>query len=79
MTTSISDLLTLRRRLSDAQIHHRPTRFRDDAVAVEVIVPGERWEIEFLEEGTVEVERFTSDGTIQGSSALDDLFSRFSD
>jgi hypothetical protein len=35
---------------------------RDDAVMVTVAVPGERWEIEFMSDGTVEVERFESTG-----------------
>ncbi len=35
---------------------------RNDAVMVTVAVPGERWEIEFINDGTVEVERFESAG-----------------
>jgi len=29
---------------------------------IEVTVPGQRWEIEFLEDGTVDIEKFISDG-----------------
>ncbi len=46
---------------------------------VEIAVPGERWEVEFLEDGSVDVERFLSDGTIAGAAAIRDLFERFSD
>lgn len=46
---------------------------RPQAVMVQVAVPGERWEIEFLTDGTVEVERFASDGTIADATALDVL------
>jgi hypothetical protein len=44
-----------------------------------VTVPGERWEIEYLEDGTIEIEIFRSDGELKGPEALNDLFSRFSD
>jgi len=33
-------------------------------------VPGQRWEIEFLGNGSVEVERFISNGEICGEEAL---------
>jgi hypothetical protein len=46
---------------------------------VSVAVPGERWEIEFLADGSVEVERFTSAGEIYGEEALDELFVLYSD
>src|SRR5262249_27373351 len=39
-------------------------RNRIDAVTVEVPAPGERWEVDFLDDGTIDVERFRSDGTI---------------
>jgi hypothetical protein len=37
-------------------------------------VPGERWEIEFLTDGAIEVERFVSRGEIEDSAALNELF-----
>ena len=40
--------------------------------------PGERWEIEFLEDGSVEVERFISGGQICGEEVLTELFARYS-
>jgi hypothetical protein len=46
---------------------------------VEAHVPGERWEIEFFEDGEIEVEIFRSDGSLRGADALEDLFRRFSD
>jgi len=44
-----------------------------------VAAPGERWEIEFLADGSVEVEKFTSNGEIHGEDILSELFSRYSD
>ena len=49
------------------------------AIAVEVVVPGERWEIEFLETGDLEVEIFKSNGVILDARALDDVCTRLSD
>ena len=46
---------------------------------VTVAVPGERWEVEFLNDGSVEVEKFVSNGEIGGEEALGELFSRYSD
>lgn len=47
---------------------------REDALMVLVATPGERWEIEFLADGDIEIERFRSDGQIAGPEALDDLW-----
>ena len=74
----MEQLLAFLNRLEEAKIHYRLNKVRD-AVMVEVAVPGERWEIEFFEDGHTEVERFVSDGEIRDGTALKDLFSRFSD
>jgi len=66
-------------KLDTAKIHYRLGRSRDDTVMVEAHVPGERWEIEFFEDGEIEVEIFRSDGSLRGADALEDLFRRFSD
>ena len=52
---------------------------RDEAIMVIAAAPGERWEIEFLDNGTVEVERFTSDGQIYGQEILKELLARYSE
>lgn len=44
-----------------------------DAVMVVVATPGTRWEVEFMDDGTVEVEKFQSDGTISDERLLPDL------
>ena len=45
---------------------------------VEVVVPGQRWEVEFLDDGTVDVEKFISDKDFYDESELDALFKEFS-
>ena len=76
MITQNARLLTFLNGLRAGKIHYRLDQHRDDAIMVEVAVPGERWEIEFLDDGTVEAEVFVSDGTIRDSHALDDLLTR---
>jgi hypothetical protein len=67
------DLTTFLRRLDAFRISYRLDRVRD-ATMVVVAVPGERWEVEFMDEGGVEVEMFRSDGTMADASALGALF-----
>ena len=72
-------VLAFLRRLEGARIHHEVASYREDALSVVVRVPGEYWEIDFLADGGVDVERFVSDGTLEDESALSELFARFSD
>lgn len=46
---------------------------------VTVAVSGERCEIEFLSDGSVDVEKFVSQGDVAGEEALSELFDRFSE
>jgi hypothetical protein len=55
-------------RLEKARIHYSLAYSRQDAVMVQIAVPGERWEVEFM-----------GDGTIVDGAALDELFALFSD
>ena len=72
-------MLTFLRDLEKAKIAYRLRHSRHDAVMVAINVPGERWEVEFLEDGDVDVERFVSAGGVTDESALTELFARFSD
>lgn len=75
---TMTDLAAFLARLRSANIFHRLRDTRDDAISVDVAVPGERWEVDFLVDGSVEIEVFRSDGTLYDDSRLDDLFDRFS-
>lgn len=71
------DLITLTSfldRLDDADIHYSLSSVREGAILVSVSVQDERWEVEFLADGEIEIEIFTSDGEIHDESMLDDLF-----
>jgi hypothetical protein len=73
------ELLSFLRRLKAAHIHYRLSDPTGGAVMVGVAVPGERWEIEFHEDGQVGVEVFGGSKGVQGPALLDDLFQRFGD
>jgi hypothetical protein len=75
----LADLFTLLRKLEDASIYYGLSATRPGAVRVDISVPGERWEVEFLDDGGVWVEIFRSSGSIEGQERLTDLFQRFSD
>ena len=79
MRDKLDNMLDLLRRLDKAKIYFTLLRVRDEAIMVMAHVPGERWEIEYMEDGTIMVEVFRSDGEIRGQKALDQLFSEFSD
>ena len=72
-------VLAFLHRLDAAKIHYILGHYRDDAVSVKIAVPGERWEVDFLDDGSVDVERFASNGEIYDESMLDELFAKYSD
>lgn len=72
--TALGALLSFVERLREAKISHRLDSVRD-AVMVIVDVPGERWEVEFFEDGEIDVERFISAGVERGTpERLESLF-----
>jgi hypothetical protein len=72
-------LLDFLRRLDTAHLSHRLTSLRPESVCVEVHVPGQRWEVEFMEDGSVEIERFVSNGEIADETEIEVLFRDFAD
>ena len=72
-------ITTLLKKLERAHIHYTLASHREDTIMVLVTVPGERWEIEFLGDGSIEVERFVSNGEICGEEALHELWTRYAD
>lgn len=59
--TSLGKLLAFLERLEELKLHYRLAHVRD-SIMVEIAVPGERWEVEFFDNGEVEIERFVSTG-----------------
>lgn len=75
-TPAYRQLLDFLSELETRKIAYSLDHIRDEAVMVSVAVPGERWEIEFLDDGSVDIERFVSTGTLCDQRALADLFAR---
>ena len=70
------DIFTFIARLKSAKIAFTLTTVRDDAIMVQIAVPGERWEVEFFANGDIEVERFYGPGAITGKPTIEELFDR---
>ena len=71
-------LLDFLDRLEDCKIYYRLNKVRD-AIMVEITVPGQRWEVEFFANGSIEIEKFITENVIHDETALDLLFKDFSD
>lgn len=78
-TDKIDRLLEFLQYLENQGISYTLGHHREEAIMVTVAVPGERWEVEFLRDGSVEVEKFISNGDIAGEEALNEFFSRHTD
>jgi hypothetical protein len=77
--TPLEKILELLNRLDKAKIHYRLAHNQEDAISIEVAVPGQRWEIDCYSNGVIDVEVFKSDGSVRDGSAIDDLFRDFAD
>ncbi len=71
-------LIELLEQLEYRKIYYRLNKIRD-SIMVEITVPGQRWEVEFMAEGDIQVEKFVSVGEICDEKELDVLFENFSD
>lgn len=68
--SGLDELLAFVSRLDSDHIHHSLSVERTNAV----MVPGQRWEVEFIADGSIEVEKFTSDGQLYHPSQVVGLF-----
>lgn len=72
--SELSELTDLLDRLDVAEIQYTLSSVREGAIVVGIDVPGEHWEVEFMDDGDIEVEVFRSDGQIFDFSIVEDLF-----
>ena len=75
----IKELIDFLNKLEDNKIFYKLNKVRHDAIMVEIAVPGQRWEVEFMADGSIEIEKFISDGEIYDEKELEVLFKDFSD
>ena len=63
-TDTFGHMLAVLNRLAAARIPYTIRHSRDDGIMAEVTVPGERWEIDFLDDGDIDIEVFRSTGGV---------------
>lgn len=76
---TIKELIEFLNELETKSIYYRLNKTRDESIMVEVTVPGQRWEIEFMNDGTIEIEKFVSDENFYDATELEVLIKEFSD
>jgi hypothetical protein len=68
-------LLALLDRLDQANAWYRLGHTRPGSIMIEVVFPGWHWEVEFMNDGAVEIERYRSvAGVEEQPKLLDELF-----
>lgn len=80
MNTGVfNNLVAFLDKLEHQRISYTLAHHREDALMVLMAVPGERWEIEFRSDGSIEIEKFLSPGEIYDKESLGELFARYAD
>ena len=63
-------LLSFLNRLDQLHVHYSLGHTRPESVMVDLALPGRRWEVEFMIDGAVEIERYESVAGVESDSAL---------
>ncbi len=63
-------------RLKESRIPFRLDISRARMILVDITLPGQRWEVEFAEDGDIDVEVFESQG-VESEERLEDLFREY--
>jgi hypothetical protein len=66
-------------KLERNKIYYTIKKSREIAIMILVDVPGQIWEIEFLDDGSIEIEKYISNGHIYDENEIETLFKDFSD
>ena len=61
-------------RLDAADIYYTLSSVKEGTVTVGISVPGEHWDVDFHDDGDVEVQVFTSAGEPEDFSSVEELF-----
>ena len=61
---NVRQIGTFLKDLDERKIYYRVNKIREDAVMVEITVPGQFWEVEFMDDGSIEIPKFISCGEI---------------
>jgi len=74
----LQKLIVFLTKLDENKIYYRLNKVRD-SIMVEIAVPGQRWEVEFMSDGTMEIEKFITENKIFDEQEIEVLFRDFSD
>jgi hypothetical protein len=77
--TTITSAYALCHELERRRVGYELHMVRPEALMVSVAVPGERWELEFFDDGRIEVERFQSLGVETDPGGPEKLLNFFED
>jgi hypothetical protein len=72
--SDLSELTDLLDRLDAAEIQYALASVSEGSIVVGIDVPGEHWNVEFMDDGDIEVEIFKGDGQVFDYSIIEDLF-----
>jgi hypothetical protein len=61
---SLAEFISFLNKLETNNIFYKLNKVREEAIMIEVAVPGQRWEIEFMDNGTVEIKNILMMATI---------------
>jgi len=75
--STFEDVYRLCQELDERRVPYVLNFVRPGALMLGVAIPGERWEIEFFSDGSIELERFTSAGVTADPTAPSKLLSFF--
>lgn len=75
----LQSFVSLLNELEERKINYKLDKVREEAVMIEIAVPGQRWEVEVLADGSVEIEKFVSEPNMYDANELEVLFKQFSD
>jgi hypothetical protein len=75
----LKEFIDFLNKLEENSIFYSLRKVRNEGIMVEIAVPGQRWEIEFMENDSVEIEKFISDGDYYDVKELESLLKNFSD
>ncbi|HEY7030380.1 MAG TPA: hypothetical protein VH482_03585 [Thermomicrobiales bacterium] len=67
-------LLAFLARLDENHVPYALIMDRPEGIMVQFAMPGVRWEVEFMTDGRIDVERFYGTGVIEDETALDELW-----
>jgi len=67
--TVLEDVLQFCIALNGRRASYKLSVDRPEAIRVTLDVPGERWEIDFFPDGSIELDRYVSQGVVQAGPA----------